>query len=57
MKNYLNIIISAAFLEIVFGVMLPSGKMKNFAKSLINIIVVLIILEPLINLLKTYILN
>ena len=57
MQNYFKILISACLIEIVFGVLLPNGKMKNFTKGLINIIVVLIIIEPIIDLFKTYILN
>ena len=57
MQSYFKILISACVFEAVFNVMIPSGKMKNFALNIINLIVVLILIEPIINLIKTYILN
>ena len=57
MLSFLKVIIAACVFEVVAMAALPSGKMKDFTKNIISLFVVLILLTPIINLIKTYLLN
>ncbi|MBQ7579232.1 MAG: hypothetical protein IJT25_01730 [Clostridia bacterium] len=56
MEYYLKIIIAILVLDVLFETMAPSGKIRGFARSMLSIIIVLIIITTIIKTLKEYLL-
>jgi len=57
MLDYLKVVIAACVFEAFIMALLPSGKMKNITRSIMSLLLILMLISPILDLIKTYILN
>lgn len=53
MASLVSMIISCVVIENLVDIILPSGKMANYIKSIVGIFIFAILLNPVIDLLKS----